>query len=153
MFPNTEFDAKNVSARIIQYLRQTYGPQIFAKFSVKRISRDLDGLYKMGFLGARRVKRQVSTKNGTKCYRGYNYIYHVTTQGKRYYNYLLDPAEATQRNRQKIYQKFDEKMWDQGLPPGFGRFPPELADVEALYKEIQAKSSEKGRFNRFPLHQ
>lgn len=115
------------------------------------MSRDLDRLYKMGFLGAKRIKRQVSTRKGNKCHRGYKYMYHVTVQGKRYYNYLLNPAKATQRNRERMYEYSYKRQRALGLPPEvFGRFPPELADVDGLYKEIQARSSKAGRYNRFP---
>jgi hypothetical protein len=152
LFPYTEFDAKTVSTTITQYLQERgYGPELLAKFTVKRISRDLDRLYKMGFLGAKPVKRQATTKNGTKCYRGYKYMYHVTVRGIQYYNYLLNPAEAEQRNRQRMYENSYKGQWALGLPPGIiGRFPPELADVDGLYKEIQARSSKAGRYNRFP---
>lgn len=153
LFPYAEFDARTVSATITQYLseRGYYAPQFLSKFSVKRISRDLDRLYKMEFLGARRVKREVYTKRGTKCHRGYKYMYHVTAQGRQYYNYLLNPAEARQRNRQRMYQISYNVQRALGMPPKIiGRFPPELADVDGLYREIQARSSNAGRYNRFP---
>lgn len=34
--------------------------------------------------------------------------------------------------------------------PALSKFPPELEDVDGLYKEIQARSSKAGRYNRFP---
>jgi hypothetical protein len=44
-----------------------------------------------------------------------------------------------------------KRQWAIGLLPGIiGQFPPELADVDGLYKEIQARSSKAGRYNRFP---
>jgi hypothetical protein len=151
-FPDVEFDAEIVSTIITDYLAaQGFSPALVSKYTPKRISNDLDRLYKMGFLGARRVKRPVTTKKGTTCYRGYKYNYYVTVQGKRYYNYLLNPAESTQRSRRRMYEISYKRQWAMGLPPGiFGRLPPELADVDGLYKEIQARSSNAGRYNRFP---
>ncbi len=153
LFPYAEFDANTISATITAYL-QSRGyahPELLAKFTVKRMSRDLDRLHKMEFLGARRVKREVYTKRGTKCHRGYKYMYHVTAQGRQYYNYLLNPAEARQRNRQRMYQISYNIQRALGMPPEIiGRFPPELADVDGLYREIQARSSNAGRYNRFP---
>jgi hypothetical protein len=148
LFSDSEFDTRTVSSAIGRYIQESgYSPQLLTKFTTKRISNDLDRLCNMGFLGAKPVKRQISTEQG-KRNRGWKYLYHITKQGKQYYDYLLNPEEATQRNKIKIYQKQRAKQDLLGILPT--QFPPQLADVDVLFREIQARSTKAGRFNRFP---
>lgn len=149
-FSDREFDSKILSEFIRKYLQRYGYAHLIEKFSIKRISSDLDRLHRMGFLAARRVKRQVMTKTGIRCNKGYNYMYSITSQGRQYYNYLLNPEEAYRRNKTKIRQKQEDSQALLGITPSLTRFPPELADVEELYKENQARSTKAGRFNRFP---
>jgi hypothetical protein len=80
--------------------------------------------------------------------RGWKYMYHITKQGKQYYEYLLYPDEAIRKNKISIYQKQRANQVRLGMLPA--QFPPELADVDVLFREIQARSTKAGRFNRFP---
>lgn len=69
LFQDEEFDAKQPSLKLQKYLVKSgyssQNPQLIEQVSTKRISNDLDRLYRMGLLSARRMKRQVVTKKVT----------------------------------------------------------------------------------------
>jgi len=60
------------------------------KKPVKEISNDLRRMHRMGFLRRKRVKRLCFLKNGQSCYKGYEYIYVISKQGKNYLKWMRE---------------------------------------------------------------
>jgi len=55
---------------------------------IKEVSNDFRRLHKMGFLKRKRVKRRCLSKTGKYCYKGYEYIYTFSVQGRRYLEWM-----------------------------------------------------------------
>jgi hypothetical protein len=65
--------------------------------STKSISNELRRLYQMGFLKRKRIKRECTTSRGKTCFRGYEYVYSLSSQGRKYLGYLTNPErQATE---------------------------------------------------------
>ena len=45
----------------------------------------------MGFLKRERIKRECETKSGKTCFRGYEYVYTISSQGWKYLDFLKSP--------------------------------------------------------------
>jgi DNA-binding MarR family transcriptional regulator len=58
--------------------------------SVKEVSNDLRRLYRMGFLRRKRTKRFCLSRKGEPCYKGREYIYSFSEQGRRYMVWMKD---------------------------------------------------------------
>jgi hypothetical protein len=65
----------------------------------------------MGFLSRKRVKRQVTTRTGLKCNRGYNYSYRISSQGRSYVGYLHHPESSVERRQKKENADFIEQLF------------------------------------------
>jgi hypothetical protein len=63
--------------------------------STKSISNELRRLYQMGFLKRKRIKRECTTNRGKTCYRGYEYVYSLSSQGRKYLGYLTNQERQT----------------------------------------------------------
>jgi hypothetical protein len=89
-------------------LSRAYPPQAF---SSKRISADLDRLYRMGLLKRKRVKRMFKSKKGKEFGRGYRYQYELSEQGSKYALYLASYHGISRNERKQIrsnqYKKYD----------------------------------------------
>jgi len=75
-----------------------FDSRMYANFTglpVKLASNELRRLYRMGFLKYRRVKRICITKNGKKCFRGYEYKYSISKQGWNYLKYMTGGENKT----------------------------------------------------------
>jgi hypothetical protein len=99
-----EFDAKQLSMKLQTHLIENgyaqKDPQLMKQVSTKRISNDLDRLYRMGLVNARRINRQIVTKKNKSCNKGYQYVYRVSKQGAQYWDYLVKPEEARVKKEQ-----------------------------------------------------
>lgn len=58
------------------------------EINTKRISNDLDRLYRMRFLKRKRQKRRVVNKYGANVRKGFEYVYSISKQGKSYIYHL-----------------------------------------------------------------
>lgn len=149
-FPDKPFSAKSLSNYLPKVLYQTPGfrdPLSYSvKLSTKRISDDLDRLYRMKFLKRKRKKRRVTTKNGNICNRGYYYQYRVSKQGWQYVQYLDNPAKAITSNESKI--RFEDLVAIMALQKRLpGQYKPNAYD---LYFNSFGGNGDAGRYKRFP---
>jgi hypothetical protein len=64
------------------------------EINTKRISNDLDRLYRMRFLKRRRQKRMVVNKYGANVRKGFEYVYSISKQGKSYLYHLYGPKKV-----------------------------------------------------------
>jgi hypothetical protein len=72
--------------------------QEVSPISLKRVSSDLNKLYRMGFVNRVGQERQVKTKAGKICNKGWAYDYSLNRQGHSYvWNYLWNPNPKRQR--------------------------------------------------------
>lgn len=58
------------------------------RMPVKRASNDLRRLWRMGFLRRTSVKRGCLTRGGKPCHKGFEYRYHLSSQGMKYVKWL-----------------------------------------------------------------
>ena len=140
------FDTKGVSEMLISAEFFPAKPPHFSLlpklYSPKRISGDLDRLYRMGFLNRKRRLRLVSQRAST-CFRGFKYDYRISKQGWQYLKYLekgrVDPRSAEVDERIRIHNT--DQMHE--------RLPEPLAeDVERII--YTQHYTDRGRHNRFP---
>jgi hypothetical protein len=90
------------SGQIAYALRARYSldPMVQRLATTKKISSDMDRLFRMGFLSRKRRKRRITTRNGKSCNRGFIYFYRFSKQGISYYSYL---------GRSKIKRSIDKE--------------------------------------------
>jgi len=124
------------------------------ELSVKRISNDLNRLYRMQFVNRRRVARQVSARTG-KCNRGFMYIYRLSSQGKKYLEYAQRPFIARKllesKKKQIVANTDPSCLFGRSLIPGyFDSFSKELAPYAAQFFEQCTTSIPRGVYSRFP---
>ncbi|HEU4606258.1 MAG TPA: hypothetical protein VFS46_08490 [Nitrososphaera sp.] len=146
------FDASEFSRILQKHLTDSgyaaQDPASLKQVSTKRISNDLDRLYRMRFLEAQRVKRKVITRSGKKCTRGYQYLYRISKQGLQYYGYLINPEQAHLKNEKDKSARLlgvsrRRIRADIVLGPGIP------GDVKDILMDFEYK---RGRLsNRFPL--
>jgi len=60
------------------------------KKPVREISNDLRRTHQMGFLRRKRVKHLCLSKNGQLCYKGYEYIYSLSKQGRSHLKWMIE---------------------------------------------------------------
>jgi hypothetical protein len=146
------FDAKEFSLILQNHLMKTgyaaKNPGSMRKVSIKRISNDLDRLYRMGFLHAQRAKREITSRSGRRCNRGYKYKYRISRQGLQYHGYLVNPEQARLKNEKDktarlIGISIRKIKTDVALGPGIPQ------DVKDIVMDFQDKQG--GRYKRFPL--
>jgi len=120
-FRADEFDAISFSQRVLSSI-PAYEKDVRKRFCVKRISNDLNRLYKMSFLKRRRIKRKVTTQSGRACHRGFCYEYRISKQGLKYLDYLkrpkrISPANVRESQKQLLQQMYKNDPTRQELLP------------------------------------
>lgn len=150
----TDFDSGLVSGYLSTV--KNWGPGgLPVRFSPKRISNDLNRLYRMQLLKRKRIKRTVTTRTGKSCKRGFRYVYSMTKQGISYSHYLETPRPF--------------RLFQQGLERKINFFRdidnlPAIALIKRSspamqvydYKKIEGliypmmNKEYKGGYNRFP---
>jgi hypothetical protein len=150
-FGLNEFDSGEVSSMSTWTIRATsqtllgYSAsrtlEVIRRFSKKKMmSNDLRRLYTMGLLKRRRVKRECKTKSGKTCFRGYEYKYVISNQGKSYLEYLINP-EAQRRADDEDFMDFAVKAFMER------KYPEKKELALEMYDSLSPK---KGRgFKRF----
>jgi len=145
--PFAKVDARTLSKELMDVASQ---PQNFAQYatlareySTKRISGDLDRLYRMGLLKRKRIPRIVYPKDSPPSRKGFMYGYEITRQGWQYLEYLqkpksTDPATYVEQQVQKMMSDHIHFV-----------FPGTLADI-AEEDLLESKHEDRGRYNRFP---
>jgi hypothetical protein len=159
-----EFDSREVSLHIItKFVTRNFDRDVAmaTKNSVKRVSNDLNRLYRMQLLSRKRVKRTCEANrlvdDGRKCSRGFMFKYSFTRQGLRYITYLKTKknevaVEKAFRLQNDLIKDLDMmvsmKAMRQHLPKSlhlidwkFALFIREITDSETQFK---------GRYHRFP---
>lgn len=115
---------------------------LFAKmYSIKRISGDLDRLYRMGFLKRKRTKRIIFVKNRPPITRGFCYLYSISAQGSKYLEFLSKPKTQPHLDQSEPLQAEIAHGMHQRLPESVADF---LEPV--LY---ESRSETRGSDNRF----
>jgi hypothetical protein len=151
-FGKNEFDSGEVSSKVTdtilttsQTLREFSASRtLIRRFSKKMMSNDLRRLYTMGLLKRRRVKRECKTRSGKTCFRGYEYKYSISNQGKSYVEYLINP-EAQRRAESEDFNDFAVRAIIERKYPEKKELALELSD---------SLSPKKGRgFKRFSTWQ
>jgi hypothetical protein len=108
---SAEFKNRRANGLLRVRLSKNYPPKFF---EVKKISGDLDRLFRMGLLKRKRQIRYFQRKDGKSFGRGYKYLYKITRQGWRYATYLLEnidlPPEDRPRKGKKRWDLLDEAM-------------------------------------------
>ena len=100
-YPQKEFTSKELSEWLIksqsnltEYIPQLHSNpalgELVLRFRTKLISNDLRRLYAMGFLKRRRVKRLCKTKTGKMGFKGYEYKYSLSSQGRKYIEWMMN---------------------------------------------------------------
>lgn len=98
-----EFDAGQLTG----ILRRKYGPQSHKEINKKKISNKLNRLHCMHLVDRERVKRQVVTREGKICNRGYKYLYRTNKQGTKYARYI---SSASIRQSQQMQEESRAKL-------------------------------------------
>ena len=150
--PNlTEFDTHKAAAIVATDIVFTEGfegaPSIARHASVKRVSNDLNRLYRMGFLNRKRQKRQVPIGGGKLCFRGYKYMYRISKQGRQYLDYLNNPQPMP---RPAVYTpgRFEDLVLIEHLR---NQLPfEEKKYAEEIYGAMFDSYVPVGRYKRFP---
>lgn len=116
---------------------------------VKAMSGYLARLYHMSLLSRTRQKREVRTRDGKVCFKGYKYVYSVSKQGRQYAAFLKSSPAAVKG--QPIYRPDNV-----GTAIEFQRFENSLPEeLRPFAQEMHRAFSGKnyvpiGRYNRFP---
>lgn len=102
-----EFDAGQLTG----ILRRKYGPQSHKEINKKKISNKLNRLHCMHFVRRKRVKRQVVTREGKICNRGYKYLYWTNKQGHAYARYMISASiHKNQQMQEASLVKLGQQM-------------------------------------------
>jgi hypothetical protein len=158
-----EFDSREVSIYIVmQFITRDYRKdlRIGLANNVKRISNDLNRLYRMQLLKRKRIKRNCkikrSSNDGKTCDKGFMFRYSFTRQGLRYIRYLrtnkMTPLEVSIRQSSDL-EKDPKFLVSRVITQE--TFPPQLALVAWKYvfflnNLYNRKVELKGRYRRFP---
>jgi hypothetical protein len=140
------FNAKDLSEKLRSHLIQAGDVEGYAllerQFSTKRISGDLDRLYRMGFLNRKRVKRVVYPKGSIPCVRGFSYDYRISKQGWQYLDYLAKPRKEQTSIIDNLLRKVITNDLNKRMPKPF---------VDLMEEGLFGSGhQDKGRHNRFP---
>lgn len=145
--PLEEFSARGFSDYLIASLkvRPYIGDyQMFATtFSIKRVSGDLDRLYRMGFLSRRRVKRILNLRNSPPVNRGFSYLYKISKQGRQYLDYLSKPKTEDLPDPLDMLREAMAKDMHRRLPEQFAEMLEEYM--------LKSPPRDRGRYKRFPV--
>ena len=105
------FDSKTVSEIFTKHASMNVMPIPLSRsypqnaFGVKRISGDLDKLFRMRLLKRKRVKRLFRSSKGTVFGRGYMYLYKIPTNGMKYAFHLAGKRDLSREERRN--QRFE----------------------------------------------
>jgi len=77
-----------------------------SKSFLKKVSNKLGRLHGMQFLKRSRIKREVPTRSGKKCNRGFAYRYSISSQGHSYCKFLrCGPQYRAEREKEKFIDR------------------------------------------------
>ncbi len=139
-------NTNEISQRLLDLLERRGDTEAYnlfsSQFSIKRVSGDLDRLFRMGFLGRKRVKRIIYPKGSLPFVRGFAYDYYISKQGWQYLDYLANP-------RKEQTDPIDDLLHRAVARDLHAKTPKLVVDFmeEMLF---QARFQNKGRHNRFP---
>lgn len=144
-YKSTTFSTRDVYNLFMDYVRMTSGDTLFPlrNITMKRLSGDLDRLYRMGFLNRRKTIREIRQKSPMPSNRGFQYLYKVSKQGWQYSAYLQKDNAESQAVSSEARMRADmiDRIHQQ--------YPPALAEfVES--RVFPASYDYRGRHNRFP---
>jgi hypothetical protein len=135
-FGSKDFDIEKAFQRINPILAHMWGASGYSAYETamtKRLSNDLNRLYRMTFLTRKRAKREVTTRRGLKCNRGYKYVYRISSQGRSYVNYLYNPESSLSRRQEMDKIDFLDRLsierLRQQLPSGVKPYARRLHDA------------------------
>ncbi|HEV8387135.1 MAG TPA: hypothetical protein VGQ03_05895 [Nitrososphaera sp.] len=124
--------------------------ELLRKFSTKRISGDLDRLYRMGFVRRRRVRRKVISRTGIPVFRGFEYRYVINKQGWQYLQYLAKPKVVEKKSIvDQIQDGIQERLIEHAhntMPALHAYFLEEIVTETLADKPFE----DRGRHKRFP---
>lgn len=144
--PSGSFNARGLSDTLLAALRDRASIEdsslLSRMFSTKRISGDLDRLYRMGFLKRKRIKRIVNRINSPSIARGFTYVYTISKQGWQYLQYMSNP---------KLNEQVDPSEWLlRDIADHMHKTYPEWI-ANFMEKDLfKSHHEDSGRYNRFP---
>ena len=141
----TTFSTSDIYDLFMDYVRR-YPESNFIPLSsitMKRLSGDLDRLYKMGFLKRRRSTRHIRQKSSFPFSRGFQYLYQVSKQGWQYSAYLQKDKGESQEG--SADERFRAEMTDR-MYQMFHRPLAEFVEGQVYPTSYNYR----GRHNRFP---
>jgi|GEM_PF-2036940 hypothetical protein len=146
--PSASITSREWSDEIMSGLRNSpdYGNLVLHKrFSTKRLSGDLDRLYRMGLISRKRIKRIIHSRNSRPVMRGFAYRYSISKQGWQYLEHL---SRGGKTHSEPIQDAADLLARDAAIDT-YRRLPEALADEPAKIL-IKKQFTDRGRHLRFP---
>lgn len=145
----SEILTKHASINAMPFpLSRSYAPDALG---VKRISGELDKLFRMRLLKRKRVKRLFMCSKGTMFGRGYKYLYKITQNGMKYALYLVGKRGLSrgERRAERFESLFPE---DEIAVKMMARSKVSDAAAFAIAEQRMAKlPAEAGIHRRFPV--
>ena len=150
--PISTLTAREMSDVLSANLRgsDTTQRELLRMFSTKRISGDLDRLYRMGLVRRKRVRRRVISRRGIPVFRGFEYRYVISKQGSQYVKYITKPKVA---GKKSILDQIQDGIQERLIEHAHDTMPALHANFleETLTEVFAGKPFEdRGRHKRFP---
>lgn len=123
-------------------------------FSLKRISADLDRLYRMNLLKRKRISRLFFVNRFGKPFgRGFMYAYKLSAQGWKYAKYLAENLGVSRQERKRRRNGKYKEYWnpDDLVIQGAIRRNVPFPAVALVADENIKKMPTEGIYNRFPI--
>ena len=147
-YENNYFDTTTAAAALLILAHLDPDKRISStplrSFSIKRISSELDKLYRMNFLRRRKTARKICV-NGKSFNRGYKYSYRISSQGSKYVTWLRDGAMRKQRFPSDFNEELQLEATRQALPDSLKPYTYEIHF--SLFNDPEARSI----YKRFPI--
>lgn len=145
--PSAQFSTKELSDKLSKFLakRRDFDNDHFfytRQFSTKRVSGDLDRLYRMGFLNRKRARRVLFSEKPLGRLRGFMYVYRVSAQGWQYIDYMRKPERGKRPTVEDVTLGLIADDMHRMLPHPIAEFLEEGL--------ISKNYQDSGRHNRFP---
>ena len=116
-----------------------------SKSFLKKVSNKLGRLHGMQFLKRSRTKREVPTRSGKKCNRGFAYRYSISSQGHSYCKFLrCGPQYRAEREKEKFIDRILIESLRNRLPVDEAPF------AEKIYGGLIPSAMTKSVQMRFP---
>jgi len=128
-FTVSEFYSWYVQARLVIYPDKPIP-------SKKVVSNEMAKLYRMGFLSRKPKPRKVRTKSGKVANRGIEYVYSLTKQGMKYYNYLI---ERMSLGKGEVLESWDRRILVELLGDGLDTRQLSMAMNLILYSKQKTR--------------